>query len=220
MKTAKEKYGRFFRISRWMGLLLLPVMAAADSPEDIIRKVEQAIASGSGFRIQFEEIYLWSLTGEENRLQGKMLLGQNNRFRIETGDQTIVSDGHTLWTYSQPDHRVLIDRIEETDQSLLPMQIFFRFIREYEAEYRGEETLQGMDCHVLKFRAKKEDELISEIMVWVDDDHWLPRRIEQTDLSGNQSVYVLKEIETADMTDASRFTFSIPDGADVIDMQQ
>ena len=196
------------------------ILAAADSPDEIIKKVEKAIQSSSSLKIQFEEIYYWSLTGEENQLQGEMILGKDNRFRIETEDQTIVSDGKTLWTYSKPSNRVLIDEIMETDQSLLPMQIFFRFTKSYDAEWIGEETFQNMECHILKFLSQDEDEFIPEITVWVDQQEWLPRRVEQIDLSENRSVYLLKQIHQDHQVDAGTFQFQIPDSADVIRMQE
>ncbi len=205
-----------------IGLILLIFPAAcfaADSLEDIISRVEKAIQSYAALKIQFEEIYYWSLTGEENRLTGDMVLGQNNRFRIETEDQMIVSDGHTLWTYSKPSNRVLIDQIVETDQSLLPMQIFFRFTKEYNVESLGEEEIQGLNCQILKFKSKNEDELIPQITVWVDQQKWLPRRIEQMDLSENRSVYFLKQIEQMPSADKSYFTFQVPEDAEVIEMR-
>jgi len=210
---------RSFRI--WLVLLIFQIWTiAADSPEEIVRKVEKAIQSSPSLKIQFEEIYYWSLTGEENRLEGEMFLGKDNRFRIETEDQTIVSDGKILWTYSKPSNRVLIDQIIETDQSLLPMQIFFRFTKGYEVKSLGEEKIQDLDCQILKFQSKSDDELIPEITVWVDQKKWLPRRIEQMDLSDNKSVYLLKQIEQERVAIKSDFIFQIPEGAEVIEMQQ
>lgn len=222
MKTSSGKAVLYFRLfTICFVLLIVPIAGfAADSPNDIIRKVEKAIQSSPGLRIRFEEIYYWNLTGEENRLEGEMLLGQENRFRIETEDQTIVSDGKTLWTYSKPSNRVLIDQIAQTDQSLLPMQILFRFTKEYEVKSLGEENIQGLDCQVLKFQSESEVELIPEITVWVDQKEWLPRRIEQMDLSENKSVYLLKQIDRAGAAEKTDFIFQIPEGADVIEMQQ
>jgi outer membrane lipoprotein-sorting protein len=145
-----------------------------------------------------------------------MLLQGEDQFRVTTDDQTIVSDGTTLWTYSKPSNRVLIDRLEKTDQAVLPRQLFFEYKKDYQVRLGKEETLNESPCYVLIFSAEKRDVYIVQIRVWVDKDKWIPRKIEQTDLSKNKTTFILSSIETRVATDAGMFQFVVPEGAEVI----
>ena len=205
---------------RWV-LLLLPFIAwGMDiSPKKVISNVEKALISAKTVRVVFEEKYIWKLAGEEQSLKGELLLEGEDRFRVTTEDQIIVSDGDILWTYSEPSHRVLIDRLVNSDNTLLPRQFLFHYKKDYRSRLLGEEVILGRSCYVLEFTAETGDVFFTQINVWVDKMEWVPRKIEQIDLNENRTIYLLNEIEVGVTLKKDSFQFKIPDGADVIDMR-
>ena len=90
-----------------------------------------------------------------------------DRFRVTTEDQLIVSDGETLWTYSQPSHRVLIDDLSTTENTLLPRQILFQYTEDYQVSVIREENFVDKACYVLGFTPETGDVFFTEIMAWV-----------------------------------------------------
>jgi outer membrane lipoprotein-sorting protein len=201
-------------------LICLPFLTAATdiAPEKVIKNVEEALRKAKTLKIVFEEMYLWELTGEEQSLKGELLLEGEDRFRVTTEDQIIVSDGDTLWTYSKPSHRVLIDRLTNSDNTILPRQILLQYTREYRSRLAGEEEILGKSCHLLDFTAETGDVFFTRVKVWVDKARWLPRKIEQIDLNENRTIYLIHEIQTGVPLEEGMFRFSIPDGAEVINM--
>jgi outer membrane lipoprotein-sorting protein len=189
------------------------------SPQQIIQNVEKNIDSGKVLSLTFEETYSWALTGEENVLSGKMLLGKGDQFRITTEDQIIVSDGNTLWTYSKPANRVLIDKVAESEGALLPRQIFFQYTQNFSSRLEGEVEIQDKKCYILRLEAEEENVFVPFVRVWVDMVTWLPVKIEQTDVNENKSVYLLHQIEITEKAPADSFRFEIPAGVEVIHMQ-
>ena len=189
------------------------------SPKEVIKNVEKALLSAKTVRVAFEERYIWKLTGEEHSLEGDLLLEGEDKFRVITEDQIIVSDGKLLWTYNKPSHRVLIDKMGNSDNTILPRQILFHYQKDYQARLIGEEDMLGKSCYLLLFTADAGDVLITQIRVWVDKEEWMPRKIEQTDLNENQTIYLLKKIEVGIPFDKGLFKLEIPAGADVVDMR-
>ena len=192
---------------------------AAPDAKEIIDNVQKKLESATLIQIQFEETYLWALTGEENTLEGEMVLGEDDQFRITTEDQILVSDGKTLWTYSIPANRVLVDKVSDSKDSMLPRQILFRYTHDLDGRFEGEVEFLGKKCYIINFQSEESDSFITSMRIWVDVETWLPVKVEQTDLSENKSIYLLKQIELLKETGNQSFKFEIPEGADVIHMQ-
>lgn len=201
-------------------LLMNSMLMAQDlSPRRIIRNVENKLASSETVRVEFEESYAWKLTGEEQSIRGVLILEGRDRFRVVTEDQLIVSDGETLWTYSKPSHRVLIDNLSTTENTLLPRQILFQYTEEYQARIIGEEMFMEKPCYVLGFTPETGDVFFTEIKAWVDKKEFIPLKVLQIDLNENETVYVLHDVEIGVELEKGTFTFTIPEDAEVIDMR-
>jgi outer membrane lipoprotein carrier protein len=207
-----------FRIGL-MCLLCMPAFGAGLQSQEIIQNVEKKLSEKQTVTARFEELYVWKLTGEKQTIKGEFNLKGENRFRITTDDQLIVSDGKTLWTYSKPAGRVLIDKVENAENDWLPQKLFLKTRKDFRHRLSGEETLQGRKCYVIDFDAENEDSYITKMKVWVDAETWLPGKIEQTDISRNKTIYTLSEIKTGPDLEDSLFEFKPPEGVEIIDLR-
>jgi chaperone LolA len=207
------------RRSAVLCLWCLPVFGAGISSQEIIRKVEQKLAEQKTVVAQFEELYIWKLTGEKQTIKGEFTLKGESQFRITTDDQLIVSDGKTLWTYSKPAGRVLVDKVENAENDWLPQKLFLKTQKEYRNRLSGEETFQDRRCYVIELDAEKGDSYITKMKVWVDAELWIPKKIEQTDISRNRTIYTLSEVRTGSEVENSIFEFKAPEGAEIIDLR-
>ena len=201
-------------------LILIGIRASAqESPQRIIEQVEKTLKSAETVKVVFTETFHWELTGEKQSVDGTLILGQDDRFHITTTDQVIVSDGTTLWTYSRPANRVLIDVLANSEDTMLPRQILFQYKKDYTARNAGNEKVNNVLCTLLEFTPDSEAEYITKVRVWIDRKTWLPRKLEQTDLNGDRSVYDLTSLETGVEVSPDLFRFKAPQGAEVIDMR-
>jgi len=201
------------------GLFPVFLFGANISPKKVIQNVEKKLTSAKTAKVKFQETYIWKLTGEKQSLKGELFLKGEDQFRITTEDQIIVSDGKFLWTYSKPSNRVLIDKLSNSKDTLLPRQILFQYTRDYTARMGGEEKILGKPCYLLVFEAGTGDVFIPRVKVWVDKKEWVPRKVEQTDLNENRTIYLLREIEVGIPLNKDMFKFVIPEGAEVIDLR-
>lgn len=185
----------------------------------IIQNVKDTMTSAKTLMIDFEEQYIWKLTDEKTFLKGQLTMEGEDRFRVTTEDQIIVSDGEMVWTYSIPSNRVLIDQLEKTMETLLPKRIFVHYTKDYTSRLLGEESVLSTDCYVVELCSEKSDEFISQVKVWIDKKKWVPKQIEQIDIMGNITRYLIHEIKMGIQIDKMLFSFEIPDDAEVIEMR-
>lgn len=202
-------------------ICLFPVLMAAKetNPAKIIQNVEKKLDSAKSIRVVFKQTYIWELTGEEQSIEGELVLQGDDRFHVTTEDQIIVSDGQTLWTYSKPSQRVLIDRLSDSDNTLLPRQILFQYTRSYATRMVGEEVISGKTCAVVMLTEESGDAFFPEVTVWIEQDTWIPRKVEQVDINDNRTIYELNSVQFDLPMDASIFEFVIPEDTEVIDMR-
>ena len=189
------------------------------SPKKIIDQVEERLISGKNIKVEFEEMFIWKLAGEDQKIEGELFLQGESKFCIITADQKIVSDGVNLYTYNKSANRVLIDRLGQSEDALLPRQILFQYTKNHRTRVIGKETISGNPCYILEFTHETGEVYFPTVRVWVDEKVWLPRKVEQVDLYGNRTIYFLKNIEMGIELEEKQFHFVIPDSAEVIDMR-
>jgi len=193
-------------------------LAISGEAEDLVSKVEKSVREAKTIEIDFEEWFLWKMTDEENVLKGKLLMSGDEKFRIETEDQILISNGETLWTYNKPANRVLVDRLAETDEALLPRQLLLRYTEGYMVQKLPDESVYGKSCKVLLFMNKEGESYYTRWQVWIDPETHFPAKLMQEDLNGNQNIYFLKSVKAGIALDPHLFQFAIPEDAEVIEM--
>lgn len=202
-----------------MGVLFLgTTYAVSGEAETLLAKVEKSVREAETLEIVFQERFVWKMTEEENSLRGTLTMSGEDRFRIETEDQILVSDGETLWTYNQPANRVLIDRLAKTDEALLPRQLLLQYTEGYAVRKLPGEEVRGQSCEVLSFVDETGESYYAKWQIWIDPDTYLPVQLMQEDLNGNQNIYLLESVRTGVPLDADLFQFMIPGSAEVIEM--
>jgi len=203
----------------WGGLFSAVLLGREISSDNIIQNVEKTFTSAKTLTIHFQQTYIWKLTGEEQVLEGELLMEGEKKFRVTTEDQVIVSNGTTLWTYSKPSHRVLVDKLVVSDDALLPRQILFRYTQDYRSRVTGEEAILENPCYKVVLIAKTPDVFIPQVCVWIDKKEWVPRKVEQIDIDENRTIFLLRSLQMNSILKEETFRFTVPEGAEVIHMQ-
>lgn len=207
--------------SGMMMIFSLPLLLSGQEPQasKIIQNMEKVVQDMKTLHVVFEETYEWKLTGETSSIKGELFMQGQNRFKVTTDDQVIVSDGDTLWTYSIPSNRVLVDLVTHSKDALLPNQLLTQYTKDATARLLGEEEISGTLCHKLLFTANQEYAPFPETMVWIEKQRSLPRRIEQKDLHENRTIYSILQVDRDAPVSVGLFKFKIPENAEVIRMQ-
>ena len=206
------------KMFRLFMVLLLPAMLVAITPDRVMKEVEKKMNSDETFHIFFTQTYVWEMTDETSSIEGELKLEGENRFRITTPDQIIVSNGKKMWTYSIDADRVLVDNISSSTETLLPKQIFFHYRKDYLQTMAPDEKIDSHDCYVILFQSQSGDEYFPKIRAWIDQELWVPRQIEQTDINDNRSIYTFKQILPDVQFPKETFEFTPPSSAEIIEL--
>ena len=228
MKTYCGKIGKGIHGVRRMMFILLAVVilpelnpgnASAIDADDIVKRVQDRYKKIDNDAADMEQVLFWKLTQAKDTTMGKIYLKKKDFFRWEIKNQTFVTDGNTVWTYSPVNNQTVIDRYRPTEDTFLPQQFIFSFGKDYKAELAGEEKLDDKEFYVLILRPVRPHDIVKRARVWVDKKNWLTQRIEYEDINENLTTYNFTNIQFDKNLQANLFKFQSPPGTEIIDMR-
>ena len=204
----------------FFSLFLVSSVKADRKADDIIKKMQKKYKELKSLQADFEREVVWELAGETHKIKGSLYLTADDKYRVETEEQLVVTDGKTVWTFSHLQNYVLVDFLDKDKGGQLPKDILLQYSNLYDSEYLGEEKMDGNKVHVLKLKPRDEEELIVSMKVWVDADKLFTRKIEQIDINENINRYVVSNFrENVELSEAL-FRFEVPKGVEVVDMTE
>jgi len=203
-------------------LFLLPSMLhnipTDITANEIIENVQDRYDDINDAIITFTQTVRFKVSRVEQSYSGKMYFKKKNKFRIETDERVLVTDGATSWSYTPRIKQVVIDDYEEEKNSLSPQKLLFSLPKDYYAAYIGERRLGRVETYVLKFTPKQSSSFAMSIKVWIDHE-WLIRQVEVVDINGTTTTYFIKRITLDQGIKDNRFSFTVPQGVEIIDLR-
>lgn len=191
-----------------------------ESGKDVIKKVQDRYKKLKTLEVAFDYQFKWKLTGKQQSLTGKLFFKKENFIRYELGQQLNVTDGETVWQYSEANNQVIVDRLKKNSKSLfLPKYFLFEYMDKFVAEIIQTEMIKGRPVYVIKMNPKDKDDFVQSMKVWIPSDSWLTERVEYTDLEGNVISYAFTHVATDVFLEEKLFTFKADAGMDVIDLR-
>lgn len=195
------------------------ILAGDQKSEEMIQKLKSKYDKLKTFKAEFVQTAYWKLADNTHEQKGSIWLKDNDKFKIETPDQVVISNGKTLWTFSQFNNQVIIENMTKSRDVSLPKDLFLAYSEQYHSKYIGEEMVENDNCSVIELTGKTEDLFIKTIKVWINPKLWVPVKFEQHDLNGNTNAYILKNIQLdVPMADAF-FDYIPPASVEIIDMR-
>ena len=207
-------------ISTFILLLFAQATWAIDA-EGIIKKVQKKYDHIKNFKATFDKVETFQLTGTKSTTAGTLYVKDGKKYRFETEDQLIISDGNTVWTYNRINNQVLIDKVRKNSGALLPRDILFKYPKTHYATLIAQKKMDGKKVYIVKLDPKEDVHgYFDSIKIWVTDDDWQIVKIEITDLNGNKSVFNLSHIDTKTNLSDSLFHFTPTPQMNVVDMRE
>jgi outer membrane lipoprotein carrier protein len=198
----------------------LEYVFAADDVDGIIEKVQKKYDRMDNFSASFKQVETFKLTGSQNELLGKIFIRQGVKYRFESDDQTVVTDGKTVWTYNDISKQVIIDRVRENSGALLPRDLLYKYPKNSYAALLGEERINGRDYYLIKLSPKENyPGYLKGIKLWVDKKELLVSRMETIDLNGNSAMIDITAVDGKTALPDELFVFQPQAGVDVVDMR-
>ena len=184
--------------------------------QEVIQNVQSTYKDITDAKASFSQTIKFNKSKAQSS-SGTLYIKKENKYRIETGSQTIVTDGSTSWSYTPSKKQEVIDHYKETGNTFSPNKYLFQYPENFYSDLTGTEKLSGKDVYVLLLKPR-ESGYVKSAKLWVGKADWIIKKIYiVTDESS--STYTIKNIQTNIGVDNSKFTFSPPEGTEVIDMR-
>ena len=203
-----------------MIILSLTFSGWAQSIDDIVEEIQERYEDLQNLSAEFVQLEYFKLTGSKNETRGKIYVKNGIKYRLETEDRIIVTDGESVWTYSIFNNQVLVDRAKKNDGSMLPRDLLFKYPREYYASLLDKVVYNDEDYYIVKLDPKEETQgYVKTMKIWVNCDSYLISKVEYTDFNDNTSTFAIQKIDIEKVLPDSFFNFQIPEGVEVVDLR-
>ena len=195
---------RFFPLILLLFSLLSPLFAQKELTS-LLKKIQN-----DPVEMEFSlEIY-WSVREKTEKKKGSLLLAGEENFDLTLEKSRWVSDGVTVWQYSEKNSQLVIRNFFDMDFSLHPSTMFERF------GSRKFKEITENDNTILRW-SSDEDLEYRKIDVKLSDDNNRFESILFVDLEDNESRYIFKKMLFLDSVEESRFVFTTPKDVEVFD---
>ena len=211
------KYPLSTRLFALLALFLLVAVpfagqAQAQASDAVLDRLRARYESLDALRAQFTQRI------GEAEMAGTLLL-RGDAYRIDTGDQTLVTDGTTSWVYSKADKQVLVNDAVADETTFSPADFFTHYPDRFNVAVDGKESIAGVSHDRLRLTPKNAEAFLQEVILFVRGTDALPTRVQLVDGNGTTIVFDLRDVEINPRLGNDAFRFVPPSGAEVVDLR-
>lgn len=210
---------RFVQIIVAAALCAAGIPAFGQNAEEILEKARKKYDALADAELKFTQSVRFPASRVEQRVEGTLQMKKGNRYRLETGEMTLVTDGTTVWSHSRTTNQVLVDHFAPDERVFSPERILGAAPADFAATFLGKEKINGVPCSVVKMLPAEEQNFVRSMKLWISEADHLARKVELTDANGKETTYVVSEIRVNAGIPDSRFAYEAPEGAEVVDLR-
>nr|MBC7612610.1 outer membrane lipoprotein carrier protein LolA [Pseudopedobacter sp.] len=144
----------------------------------------------------------------------------SNKYKVNLGEQELISDGKVQWTYLKNDNEVQISEIDNSSDALNPAKIFTMYEKGFKYVYLGDSKSSGKVYQNIEL-APLQNRSFSKVKLRIDKLAKQISNIIVYDKNGNTYTYYIKSFTPNVKVDDAFFTFdaSKHPGVDVVDLR-
>lgn len=200
-------------------MILLVLPAGGQTPQEILEKARKKYDSLNDAELKFTQISKFPISRLEQRVSGVLQMKKGNRYRVETDEMVVVTDGETVWSYSRANNQVLVDRFKMDDRGFSPERILSAAPGDFTPTLIGHEKIGPHETYILKLFPSGEPGFVKSMKLWISESDYLTRKVEMIDANGKETTYQVNDLRiNAGLADG-RFSYIPPEGADVVDLR-
>jgi outer membrane lipoprotein-sorting protein len=145
-------------------------------------------------------------------VRGSLIADGLGRFRLEHGEGVVVSDGETLWQYSEATRQVVIRDAAHAGRA---GNVLLRFLnaRPMAASRTGDGILRVV------VDPESVGESLDSLVITLSGDGKTVRSVETEDPAGNRVEYRVLSLRHDALLAEGTFRFTAPRGAETVDMR-
>lgn len=205
------------KFSALIGLLFYTWSFSAD-PVQILQKSGDRFRGAEYWSFDFQMLSFLPGHGDTLRFQGGLHLGKGDRFHLRIPGQEFVSDGVSLWQYSQAQKQVMVKNVVDLQGGMHPSEALFRYLKCKPVSMR-DTVYEGVPVHVMRLDPVGQVKQFTAMSVWLKVSDQTPMRLETMDKTGGMVIYRISNLRRNPPLGDADFRFSAPAGVEEIDMR-
>jgi outer membrane lipoprotein carrier protein len=198
---------------------VISVHSVGAQQQNVVQNVQQSFNAMNDAVIHYRQVVLFPLTRQEQSFEGVVYMKKPGRYRIESDQQTVITDGTTIWSYNPFTEQVIIDTFREDEQALTPDRFLLTIPDDFYATVGDRETVDDRLLITLRLIPKHDHQFVRSIQLWVDETAWLVRKAEVVDVNDNRTTYIVDEMTINGGVDESLFVYKPGSDVEVIDLR-
>jgi outer membrane lipoprotein carrier protein len=215
-----------FSVLVFLALCLGWQPAAADKDAALIKKIIDGIEkryAGTGFSAKFFQESMLKAMMISDTAEGHLIVKRPGKMRWEyliPDEQTIITNGKSMWIYRPADKQVMVGRAPEFFSGGKGAG-FLSDIRQIRKSFRV--TLQkaiSSEHFRLRLLPKSPTPDLADVVLSVSRSDYLVQQVLTYNSYGDETRIVLSDYQFNKNPKDSLFTFDIPEGIDVVQIDQ
>jgi outer membrane lipoprotein carrier protein len=151
-------------------------------------------------------------------LDGNLVM-RGNQYRVETPQQTLVTDGRTTWVHNRQENQVLVNQYQKDETTFSVNDFFFNFNDQFRVRRIATVTMDGQRHFRMHLLPRQTDAFFKEATVWLRDRDTMISRVELLDVNDTRMTFNLRNVVINPPVAVNAFTFTPPRGAEVVDLR-
>ncbi len=211
-------------------LYLLPLLvllgplaaAAADTPEDVMKKVQAEYDKSGAFQARFQQESRLKALQQTDSAAGMMYFQKPSRMRWQyeipaEQKKEVVSDGRLVWMYMPQDQLVMVYKIDQVLRSDLVMRFFSgigQFSRDFTISWKV--LPKAGESYVIDLYPKKEQAELKRLTLTINPRTYLVDKLEFANALGEETRFAFSQMKLDVKLTPEFFHFTPPPGVQVV----
>ncbi len=144
------------------------------------------------------------------------------KYKVVMGDQEIISDNKTSWTYAKDVNEVTINNVDQSSQGMTPAKIFTNFYdKDFLYKLNGETTEKGKVLQNIELTPTDKSKTFFKVLLDVDKKTQTLARMKVFEKNGNRYTYEISSFQPNGTVTDDMFTFDAKKhpGVEVVDLR-
>ncbi|WP_109698767.1 LolA family protein [Chitinophaga deserti] len=144
------------------------------------------------------------------------------KYKVVMGDQEIISDNKTSWTYAKDVNEVTINNVDQSSQGMTPAKIFTNFYdKDFLYKLNGETSEKGKVLQNIELTPTDKSKTFFKVLLDVDKKTQTLARMKVFEKNGNRYTYEISSFQPNGTVTDDMFTFDAKKhpGVEVVDLR-
>ena len=192
--------------------------AHAQEADAVFARLQAKYEAINALSAGFTQTMSSAFSEQEESFAGQLIL-QGDKYRVETGTEVLVVNGKETYVYRPNEQQVLINDIVEDEASFTPSSFLLNYDQRFDIRDVAVVTYDGAKHYRLNLEPKSADSFFREATIWMRDRDDIITKLTVLDVNETRMTFTLDNIELNPALDADTFSFTPPDGVEVIDLR-